>query len=334
MLACAANIVAKLAPCEKPMIPSTAPILPNSACSHCRVFSGSAYTRQPLPSKETLSYWQFRQFGKYFCIKSKAGPSVTSNGPSKNITSHVSCNAGKSLASCIRKIFSPHAVPCKQTTLLLPDFVELLLEMPCNWNASMSFAIVSGSTSNEYLFFGTPATHKNLVKFHCMSFATGCRLLAHGGRGTSTSNAPFKNSNSGNRSLPLTSTFANTGNVTPYLLFTNSWILLSSPGSCDMNWLHGKAMTCSPAAPNLSCSFCNPSYCPVKPHLDAVLTIKVKVDFQASNFCDDPSASGTVKSKIVWPAPTSGLGDLINNTLSFVDKLTQPVDGPDPSKSS
>ena len=84
--------------------------------------------------------------------------------------------------------------------------------------------------------------------------------------------APFRCLYSGCASDPFTFTFANIGNVTSYLSEQNCLISSASPGSCAMNWLHGKPRTTSPRSLYVRYSSSNPLYCPVKPHLLATFT--------------------------------------------------------------
>jgi hypothetical protein len=63
---------------------------------------------------------------------------------------------------------------------------------------------------------------------------------------------------------PFTSTLENNWKLQLYLLFANSRISSSLPGSCAPNWLQGKPRTF-----RSSRSFSNahrPVYCPVRPH--------------------------------------------------------------------
>jgi len=63
---------------------------------------------------------------------------------------------------------------------------------------------------------------------------------------------------------PFTSTLENSWKLQLYLLFANSRISSSLPGSCAPNWLQGKPRTF-----RSSRSFSNahrPVYCPVRPH--------------------------------------------------------------------
>src|SRR5690606_656437 len=102
---------------------------------------------------------------------------------------------------------------------------------------------------------------RNLVKFHLMPWLPsrpGARF--------------FSCTNSGWAPAPLTSTFLNSGKLTPKFSSQNSEMAPSSPGSCLPNWLQGKPNTTTPLSLYCCQTFSRPLYCGVKPHLLAVLT--------------------------------------------------------------
>ena len=95
---------------------------------------------------------------------------------------------------------------------------------------------------------------------------------------TSPGSTPFRNfvssPYSGCWSLPRTSPFDISGNVTPNVVEQNSAISSSFPGSWPMNWLQGMPRTTRPSSAYVPYSFSRPAYCGVKPHLEATFTTR------------------------------------------------------------
>src|SRR5205823_8243827 len=76
------------------------------------------------------------------------------------------------------------------------------------------------------------------------------------------------------RPSPLTSIFSVIGNVTPYVVEQNVAISSDDPGSCSPNWLQGTPSTVNPLFAYCSWRRSRPSYCGVRPHLEATLTTR------------------------------------------------------------
>ncbi len=87
-----------------------------------------------------------------------------------------------------------------------------------------------------------------------------------------------------------------TGKVTSYLVAQKLAISSADPGSCPANWLQGKPSTTRPASRCCRHSASNPSYCGVKPHLDAVLTTSTTLPRWAASGWGAPDGSLTLKS--------------------------------------
>ena len=93
----------------------------------------------------------------------------------------------------------------------------------------------------------------------------------------------------------------------------NSEISSGVPGSCPMNWLHGKPRTRSPRPSNLSDSAWKASYCGVNPHLDATLTMSSALPWCSARVVSSPSSvsqsdrvqwgeAGHARSSVFWAA--------------------------------
>src|SRR5262245_17891329 len=74
------------------------------------------------------------------------------------------------------------------------------------------------------------------------------------------------------------------------------------PGSCPPKSFEGKPSTAKPRGEYFACSCCSPSYCGVKPHLDAVLTISSTLPAQVASEVGVPSSRVIVKPWIVGAA--------------------------------
>ena len=81
--------------------------------------------------------------------------------------------------------------------------------------------------------------------------------------------------------------------MTPYVVEQKVWISSAVPGSWPPNWLHGKPRTVKPFSPYVACSRSSPSYCGVRPHLDATLTISATWPSWSWRSASPPSSAFT-----------------------------------------
>ena len=125
----------------------------------------------------------------------------------------------------------------------------------------MSPAMLLGTRLLAYRVHETPSRPtRNMLKFHLMALASGvAHIRSH--------------CQTGCVCAPLTSTFSSKWKPREYLARTHASIFSAPWGSCDRNWLQGKARIFRPRGCSSECSSCSSLYhVAVLPQKDATLT--------------------------------------------------------------
>lgn len=213
---------------------------------------------------------------------------------------------------CIR------ASECVQVQLKLGFSLSLGLNHLLDWSISvMTFSISKGVIVGPQNLQTSPLLlTRNLVKFHGI-------CLEQPFLGLCSSDFVRKNWYIGWGLGPFTSTLEKSGNVTPYLLVTNSFIFSESQGSCDKNQLLGKASISSPWS--LYLLYNQTNYWQdvlVNPHLHA--TFVTKIHFFSLSWLigkSFPSMSLTIMSKKFCGFPLIRSWPFLKNTCPMPSEL-------------